>query len=121
MADRVSVPRTSEAEGSRVVVTWNSVPEAVAAGGDDVRAAAARWTLGEDRVGCRVEDRVEPEAVPDELLDQLDLAAVGRVRLDQEVMDLGRDRVRVVRRKRREQPRLPDRVDHLGARLVATG
>ena len=57
----------------------------------------------------------------DERLDLLDLAAVGDVGLDQQVVDLGRDRVRVLGHDRREQVRVADRVEDRGARPVATG
>ena len=49
--------------------------------------------------------------VGDELLDQLDLLAVGGVGLDEQVVDLRGDRVGVLRDERREQVGPADRVD----------
>ena len=49
------------------------------------------------------------QELPDERLDQLDLLRVGGVGLDQQVVDLGGDGVRVLVDQRREDPRLADR------------
>src|SRR5687767_1488215 len=97
MADRVSAPRTSEEEGSRVVVTGTSVPEATIAARRSSAGDAPDEVLGEHGLGGGVEDRVQLQPVPDQLLDELDLPGVGRVRLDEEVVDLGRDGIGVVR------------------------
>ena len=67
------------------------------------------------------EDPVDVEVVGDERLDELDLLVVGRVGLHEQVVDLGRDDVRVLRDDRREDVGLADRVEHGGARPVATG
>ena len=49
---------------------------------------------------------------PDERLDLRDLPASAGMGLDEEVVDLGRDRVRVLGDERREQVALADRFDH---------
>ena len=72
-------------------------------------------------LGRDLQDPVDEQVLPHERLDLLDLAAVGEVGLDQEVVDLGGDRVRVLGDDRREQVRRADRVQHGGARAVAAG
>jgi len=73
-----------------------------------------RGHLGGDR-----EDTIDVEMLSDESLDQLDLLSVGRVRLHEEVVDLGRDDVGVLPNERREQVRLADRGENGVPRPVA--
>ena len=86
-------------------------PPDAAAGGQAVTGASAATS----------EHPPDVEVLRDQRLDHRDLVAVGRVGLDQQVVDLGCDDVRVLLDERREDVRLADRVEHRLARPVAAG
>ena len=106
--------------------TWLTVPIGVPASfGGVLVSITCLWRQAAPSDAARLrgdaEDPVDVEVRRDELLDELDLLDVRRVRLDEQVVDLRRDRVRVVGDERREEVGAADRLDDGLARPIAAG